>query len=341
MANRKLSRRQAWRIRKIQEERIRRAQKKAAHAAEAISTDGLSQARHGLVVANYGAELEVEDAGGIRYRCVSRQNLGPLVVGDQVVWQPGAEHSGVITAGLPRKSVLVRPDPAGVPRPVAANIDRIIVVAAARPLFSAALIDQYLVAAEHTAISPLLLFNKVDLLDEAELRAVHAQLAVYAAIGYPVLYASTAQAHGMDALIEALHGHTSAFVGQSGVGKSSLIKALLPDEEIRIGELSESVHGRHTTSAARLYHLPTGGQVIDSPGVREFRLGHLEPGEIARGFVELRPFLGKCRFRDCRHRQEPGCRLREAVEDGEVSAARFESYLQLAEAAEAWTRGRG
>ena len=174
----------------------------------------------------------------------------------------------------------------------------------------------------------LILLNKTDLLTDPA--ALEPLLGVYRAIGYPVLHAS-AHAGGLDELQAALAGHTTAFVGQSGVGKSSLISALLPHEQdIRIGELSHAVtKGRHTTTAARLYHLPAGGDLIDSPGIREFSLAHLDAARTAHGFVEFRPHLGRCRFRDCIHRNEPGCALREAVAAGTVSAARYASFLQI------------
>jgi ribosome biogenesis GTPase len=133
-------------------------------------------------------------------------------------------------------------------------------------------------------------------------------------------------------VIEQLKGHTSVFVGQSGVGKSSLVKTLLPQERISVGELSaQSGLGQHTTSTARLYHLPAGGAIIDSPGVREFRLWPMSRQALARGFIEFRPWLGQCKFRDCSHTHEPGCALREAVARGEISRQRLESYLKIAE----------
>ena len=134
----------------------------------------------------------------------------------------------------------------------------------------------------------------------------------------------------MQQLQDQLDGHISVFVGQSGVGKSSIIAALLPHEELRIGALSEAESkGRHTTTAARLYHLPQGGELIDSPGIREFSLAFLEPARLAAAFREFSPYLGRCRFSDCRHGEEPGCELRAAVAAGAVSEPRYRSYLQI------------
>jgi ribosome biogenesis GTPase / thiamine phosphate phosphatase len=202
------------------------------------------------------------------------------------------------------------------------------VVIAPEPPPHANLLDRYLAAAEDAGLHALILLNKTDL--GAQAAALEPLLDVYRAIGYPVLRASAAQAGGIAALAAALAGHTTAFVGQSGVGKSSLIATLLPHEDIRVGELSQAVaKGRHTTTTARLYHLPAGGKLIDSPGIREFSLVHLDSARTARGFIEFRPYLGCCRFRDCEHRDEPGCALREAVDAGAVSAARYAGYLQI------------
>lgn len=328
MSKRKLNRRQQWRIEKIQQERQQRAERKAARSPVDESSS-LGPEQEGLLVANYGASVEVEDSEGSAHRCQLRQNLPALVTGDRVVWQAAAE-GGVVTALLPRRSVLSRPDHIGEARPVAANIDQILVVAAPAPEFSADLIDQYLAAAELTGITPVLVFNKIDLIDAQKRDRVEAMLLRYRQIGYEVLETSTKIEHGLDSLRQQLNNKTNVFVGQSGVGKSSLVKSLLPQQEISIGELSQqSGLGQHTTSTARLYHLPDGGTLIDSPGVRDFRLWNMSRMALAHGFREFAPYLGHCRFRDCRHETEPHCALREAVEKGEISALRLQSYLRL------------
>lgn len=332
MAKRKLSRRQQWRVEKIQEERRKRAERKQARAVDEALAAGaaLGEEQEGLVIANYGATLDIESQEGRKVRCQLRQNLPLLVVGDRVVWQAAGE-AGVVTALLERRSQLARPDLHGEMKALAANIDQILVVAAPAPIYSPDLINQYLAAAELTGISPLLVFNKIDLIDEQNRNEVDALLSIYRRIGYQVITASTKREHGLDTLITELKGHTSVFVGQSGVGKSSLVQALLPEARISVGELSaQSGLGQHTTSTARLYHLPTGGQIIDSPGVREFRLWPMSRQELARGFVEFLPFLGHCKFRDCTHQHEPGCALLEAVAKGEISPLRLESYQKIA-----------
>lgn len=332
MAKRKLNRRQQWRIDKIQEERRKRAERKQGQLTENdLDGHSLGPEEEGIVIANFGASVELEDNEGEPVRCQLRQNLPALVVGDRVVWQRAVE-GGVVIAIQPRRSELVRPDAAGNLRPVAANIDQILVVAAPAPAYSPEMIDQYLAAAELTGIAPVLVFNKIDLIDNSNRKAVEQLLQSYHRLGYAVLSASTHDSHGLDALLERLRGNTSVFVGQSGVGKSSLVKALLPEREIGVGELSsQSGLGQHTTSTSRLYHLPAGGAIIDSPGVREFRLWPMESGELLHGFREFVPYLGQCKFRDCRHENEPGCALREAVERGEIEARRLASYLRIAE----------
>ena len=285
---------------------------------------------NGLVIVNYGKAALVEDAAGVLQRCVPRRNLGQIVSGDSVSWEPTGTGEGVIIAVAPRSTVLMRLDNSGKRRPLAANIDQIVVVSAPQPAMDEFLIDKYLVAAELIGTNPLLVINKSDLLDSDARKALDTRINVYAGIGYQVLYTSARTDDGIDSLAEALSGKISIFVGQSGVGKSSLIMRLLPDLDIAIGRLSEaSGQGRHTTTATTLYHLPHGGNLIDSPGVRDFRLEPTEAVELAQGFREFRPFLGQCRFHNCRHVNEPECALGAAASRGAISERRLESYRKL------------
>ena len=330
MSKRKLSRQQAWRIEKIQRERAERAARRDDRAHEALASGELGPEQEGLVVAHFGTQVAVESSPGEVRRCHLRANIEGLVTGDRVVWCDG-DPVGVVVAALERDSELSRPDSQGNLKPVAANIDQILVVIAPYPQPHANLIDRYLVAAEAVGIEPVLLLNKTDLLDsEPGLReAVDALLAPYPELGYRVLRTS-AKSGGADGLAAALRGRTSVFVGQSGVGKSSLVNMLLPEADIKVGALSENtLKGTHTTTTATLSHLDCGGALIDSPGIREFGLWHMSREQVEQGFREFRPLLGHCRFRDCRHESEPGCAVLAAVEEGSIREERLDSYRHI------------
>jgi len=331
MSKRKLTRKQAWRVEKIQEERAKRAAKRDASAEEALSAGQLGVEREGLVIAHFGTQVAVESSPGESQRCHIRANLQGLVTGDRVIWCEG-EPTGVVVAQLDRHSVLSRPDSQGNLKPVAANIDQIVIVLASLPEPHANLIDRYLVAAESVGIEPVILLNKTDLLDgDPERReTIDSLLSIYPTLNYKVLRASCNTSKGMSELFSALKDRTSVFVGQSGVGKSSLVNVLLPDSDLRVGALSESTQkGTHTTTTAQLFHMPTGGVLIDSPGIREFGLWHMTRQQVEAGFREFWPFLGTCKFRDCIHEREPGCALLEAAEAGEISEKRLGSYRHM------------
>jgi ribosome biogenesis GTPase len=330
MSKRKLSRQQAWRIEKIQEERTKRAARRDSAAEQALTGGELGPEREGLIVAHYGTQVAVESEPGTSQRCHLRANLEGLVTGDRVVWCEG-DPVGVVVAQLDRNSVLSRPDPYGKLKPVAANIDQILLVIAPYPQPHANLIDRYLVAAETVEIEPVILLNKTDLLadDPALQQQMDELLAIYPTLGYRVLYTSIKDS-GLEELHNALRERTSVFVGQSGVGKSSLVNVLLPDADLRVGALSESTQkGTHTTTTAQLFHLDGGGSLIDSPGIREFGLWHMTKEQVEQGFRELQPLLGTCKFRDCQHQQEPGCAVLGAVEAGDISARRMDSFRRI------------
>ncbi len=334
MAKRHLNRRQSWRIEKIQEERATRAARRESRTIEELEGGDLGPEQTGLVIAHFGVQVEVEaqegDQRGQVFRCHLRANLPALVTGDRVVWRPGNQGIGVIVAQLPRQSELCRPDTRGLLKPVAANVDLIVIVFAPLPEPHANLIDRYLIAAEHAGITPLLLLNKADLIDAQNEKALNALLSVYRTLGYPLMEVSAHDGAGMEALQTRLDGHVSVFVGQSGVGKSSLVNSLLPGVDTRVGPLSELTgKGTHTTTTARLFHFPRGGELIDSPGIREFGLGHVSRSDVEAGFIEFQDLLGHCRFRDCKHDREPGCALLKALEDGQIQQQRMASYRHI------------
>ena len=335
MAGRRLTQRQREQILRLQERRRERA----GQRLELRDDAGLGPELTGLVIAHHGRALVVEDEAGRLHRCAARQNLGRLACGDRIVWQASGMEEGVIVAVGERRSLLIRPDYHGQPRPVAANLDAVAVVLAPEPEPSEFLIDRYLVAIAAIGVRGLLVLNKLDLLDEAGLAALRERMEPYRRIGYPLLLASSHTAQGLDDLRRWLRGHVSLLAGQSGVGKSSLIQALLPDREIRIRAISETTgHGVHTTSSSTLYHLPDGGGLIDTPGVRSFELGEISLNDLDRGFPDIAPCLGRCRFSDCRHDAEPDCALREAVASGAIAPRRLDSYRQLRTALEAAVR---
>jgi ribosome biogenesis GTPase len=251
MAKRRLTNQQRNRIQAIQEKRRQRLDQRA-HQALSIAAE--QPAQQGLVIIRHGATLGIDDGSGRIYRCQTRQNIGHPVCGDRVIRQQVDEHTGVVTALQPRESVLSRPDYSGRHKPLAANISQLVIVLAPKPEPSGYLLDQYLVTAETIKIPPLIAINKIDLLSAVSDSEFISRFAIYAEIGYPIIHISAKQEHGLDTLIDHLKDQTSILLGQSGVGKSSLINALLPQHDIETGRLSAATGlGRHTTSAATCY----------------------------------------------------------------------------------------
>jgi ribosome biogenesis GTPase len=330
MAKRKLTQRQQERIKSIQENRRQRAQKKPVIPSGEVP-DNLGPEQTGKIITHFGATLSVENMEGEIFRCTARQNLGQLVCGDKVVWQESGDHEGIVVAIHPRKSLLSKPGFNDTSKPVAANIDQIIIIAASKPVLSKYLIDRYLIIGEATGIQPIIVINKSDLLNEKETKQLLSSMQVYSDIGYTVLLTSVKLEHGLKELANQLKGKTSILVGQSGVGKSSIVKALLPGRDIRIGKLSETDQGKHTTTTSILYHLSSGGDLIDSPGVRDFGVWHIEPEKIAAGFIEFQDYLGTCKFSNCSHTSEPECALQKAVKEGKINNERLQSFLQIME----------
>lgn len=282
--------------------------------------------KEGLVVSHLGKGIAVEVSDQI-VLCQTLRKVDTVVVGDRVMLTLSSPEQGRIEQILPRRSVLQRPSRGDQVRPVAANLDTIFVVFAAEPECDFLLLDQYLAICENCNIDAALVFNKIDL-PHAE--AIEQELAYYQAQGYPLFKVSARKDIGIDTLKLALHQQTSMFAGQSGVGKSSLSNALLPKESLRVNSVSATTrHGRHTTTAATLYHLPSGGDLIDSPGVAIFGLAGLSESQLAWGFREFQPFIGTCRFNDCRHVNDKDCAVRQAVENGDIPDSRYQRFLKL------------
>jgi ribosome biogenesis GTPase / thiamine phosphate phosphatase len=262
-----------------------------------------------------------------------------LAVGDDVNLERVArDDPWAIAEILPRRSKLARRSPGGGrgERVLAANVDQVVVMfAAARPDPHPRMLDRFLVIAEANEIAARIIINKVELVGEP---ATRKRFDVYERAGYPVHYTSVKAAIGLESVRATLRGRRSAVTGPSGVGKSSLLNALFPGADLRVGAISESVNkGRHTTAGALMLPLPGGddGYVIDTPGLREVGLWSLPPDELDQCFPEMRGLLDKCRFGDCRHVGEPGCAVREGVRTGVVSAERYDSYVKLLEELEA------
>jgi len=292
----------------------------------------------GLVLVSHGNHGLVELVGGDRLECVFRRSVGRPLCGDRVEITQNDNQSAVVTAIEPRRNEFVRAGARGNKQAIAANLDQVLIIVAPAPEPSRDLLERYLVAVHSLGIRPVIVLNKAECLATAELMhdSPLRRLDEYRELGYPLLTTSCKEPPGIAALPPTLEAQTSILVGQSGVGKSSLANALLPDLELQTGALSRVTgKGTHTTTTTVMYTLPCGGRLIDSPGVWEYGLWPMTQQEIADGFRDFGPFLGHCRFNDCRHAGEPGCAIHEAVEAGEIRKWRYQSYARLLQQAAA------
>lgn len=282
----------------------------------------------GLIVAAFGRQYEIELADGVRITGYPRGKKSPYACGDQVELERANDKQAQIMRNLPRTSLLYRSD-AFRQKLIVANATQLALVVATEPSFSDELLTRALVAAEAEGLRSLIVLNKIDL--TTQLEEARQRLAPFAALGYPILELSALD-HAIR-LRPLLDGQTSVLVGQSGMGKSTLINALIPEAAAATREISAALDsGKHTTTHARRYALDASSALIDSPGLQEFGLAHLTRGAIEQGFIEFRPHLPHCRFRDCHHRNEPGCAIRDAVEQNKISLRRYELFLRVTQA---------
>jgi ribosome biogenesis GTPase / thiamine phosphate phosphatase len=329
-----------------QQRRVKDNQSKRRHRASDRKVDtqdmNLGLEQDGVLIRRYGAQADVENNDGDILRCQLRRNLGEPVAGDRVVWREIISNddekvAGVIVALQERHSVLKRPVPYVGLKAIAANIDQMLIVNANPPGISLDMIDRYLVASHWLNVPAVLIFNKCDGYDTQERQLLETHQKLYQSMGLVVLFASAKSGAGILDIRQTMQDKTSIFVGQSGVGKSSLINNILGYEVTATKNVSEtSGLGVHTTTAACLYRMVDGsGSIIDSPGIREFGLDHMQANEVFDGFQEFEAYRYQCKFRNCSHKNEPGCAIQTAVEAGEIAKSRYQSFIKIIESAEA------
>jgi len=291
------------------------------------------------VIATFGRHLLVRDASGRELKARPFGRSLVIVAGDDVLCKTDARSGETHVLELrPRRTALFRSNLRGGAEPVVANLSQLLVVLAPNPVPDLFVLDRYLAAATSAGITATLVLNKRELGVDTGLGT---ELDVYQAIGYDWLACSTRTGEGLDAVLDVCAREISALVGQSGVGKSSLIGRLVPHAQVEVGELVREEEGRHTTTASRLFDLPSGGSLIDSPGVRDFApaIDRLDSGHL--GFIEVARLSPDCRFANCRHMREPGCAVTAATEAGTMHPRRYESYRRLRRLFEELTEARG
>lgn len=292
-----------------------------------------SSLSEGIVICRFGKQVDILTCDGKELRCAVRRTVKSITTGDIVLWhydESTPDNGGIVELVRPRNSELLRPDFYDGLKPIAANITRIFIQSSIVPEFSTNIIDRYIIASEQSKIKPVIIVNKIDLLNNDEYEALKTEVSVYLDLGYTVHLISTKTGFGIEELKKDFIGNTSVIVGQSGVGKSSLINTILGKETAITNAVSENSNlGQHTTTFSRLYLLDNNTRIIDSPGVREFGLWHLQHDKIATGYKEFRKYIGTCKFKDCTHINEIGCSIKEAVSDGEIAKLRYNNYVKI------------
>ena len=322
MSKRRITKQQHLRIKTKQQSYYQQSNSQQASTGSSLAQE------YGLVIRCFGRQAEVETTAKQRILCSVRTHIETIVAGDIVVWQATTKDHGVILSCTPRHSVLTRPDRHKSDKPVAANISQMIIVVAPIPEINWLLLDSYLVMAEISKIKPCIILNKADLPHELIYKEIEL---TYIPLGYSILTLSRISPSNYPVLEKILSGETSVFVGQSGVGKSSIISKLLPQESIAVGSVSDSAQlGRHTTTNSQYYHLPAGGALIDSPGIRSLHLGERNKETIISGFKELKKLAVQCKFSNCNHSENtPQCAVQAALAQNKISPRRFNSFLYL------------
>lgn len=292
--------------------------------------DSATDNRIARVVANHGRELTLATAENKTVTATPRKKLGLVVTGDLVRWNAEEHGNARVTEVLPRSGTLARTDRQGHAKPIATNISQVLVVTAPKPPFDRLLLDRYCVAASSMGADIAVIINKTDLLDEQTSSIAHNIESVYSKLDYKVARCCVKEEQGLAQVEALLDNHISILVGQSGVGKSSILNELLPQHEIKTGGLSDnSGLGRHTTTVTNWYDLPNNGAIIDSPGVRQFSLEHLTRLDIQAGFTEISTHSMNCKFNDCSHQHEPECAVLAALANAQIDDDRYKHYLQM------------